>query len=79
VTATPSRTRLRAVAFGNMRPTLAVHCSRLLRMHRRVARAVSAAHECPKLEPVVVRDFTPALAALMQRDNIVKTLACGVG
>ena len=29
-------------------------------------------------EPVVVRDFTPALAPLMQRDNVVETLASGV-
>ena len=73
------RARFGAVAFGNMRPALAVRCSRVLRMHRRVARAVSVAHERPELEPVVVRNFTPALAALMQRDNVVKTLACGVG
>ena len=62
-----------------MRPALAMHCSRVLRMHRRVARAVSLAHERPELEPVVVRNLTPALAALVQRDNIVKTLATGVG
>ncbi len=79
VTDTSCRARLRDVAFGNMRPALAMHCSRVLRMRRRVARAVSVAHQRPELEPVVVRNFTPALAALMQRYNIVKTLACGVG
>ena len=66
------------VAFGNMRPALAMHCSRVLRIHRRVARAVSVAHEPPEVEPVVVRNFTPALAGLVQRDNILETLACSV-
>ena len=79
MTDTSCRARLRAVAVGNMRPALAMHCSRALRMRRRVARAVSVAHQRPKLEPVVVRNFTPALAGLMQRDNVVKTLAGGVG
>ena len=78
VTDTSCRGRLRAVAFGNMRPALAMHCSRVLHMHCRVARAVSVAHERPELKPVIVRNFTPALAALVQRNNIVKTLACGV-
>ena len=73
------RARLRAVTFGNMRPALAMHCSGVLRMHRRIGRPFSVAHERPELEPVVVRNFTPALAALVQRNNIVKTLACGVG
>ena len=79
MTATSCRVRFSAVAFGNMRPALAMHCARVLRMHRRVARAVSIAHERPELEPVVVRNFTPALPALVQRDNVVKALACGVG
>jgi hypothetical protein len=70
VTAASCRARFSAVAFSNMRPALAMHCWRVLRVHSRVARAVSVAHERPKLEPVVVRNFTPALASLMQRDNI---------
>src|SRR4051812_21467026 len=77
----------RSVASANIRGTLsmdrfgglAVTHGGVLRMHRRVARAVSIAHERPEFEPVVVRNFTPALAALMQGDNIVKTLARGVG
>lgn len=51
---------------------------KILRMRRCLTRAVRVAHEPSKVEPVVVRDFTPALAPLMQRDNIVKTLASGV-
>ncbi len=69
------RARFGAVAFGNMRPALAVRCSRVLRMHRRIARAVSAAHERPEVEPVIARNFTPALPGLMLRDNVVETLA----
>ena len=38
---------------------------------------MSVAHERPEVEPVVVRNFTPALAALVQRDNVVETLARG--
>ena len=70
VTDTSCRARSRAVVFGNMRAAHAMHCSGVLRMHCSVARAVSVAHERPELEPIVVRNFTPALAALMQRDNI---------
>jgi len=47
-------------------------------MRRRIAGAMSITHERPELEPVIARDFTPALAGLMQRDNIVKTLARSV-
>ena len=79
VTDTSCRARSRAVVFGNMRAAHAMHCSGVLRTHCSVARAVSVAHERPELEPIVVRNFTPALAALMQRDNIVETLARGVG
>ena len=50
----------------------------ILRMHRCLARPVSVAHEPAEVEPVIMRNFTPALPALMQRDNIVKTLASGV-
>ena len=78
MTDTSCRARFRAMAFGNMR-ALAMRCPRVFRMHCRGARAVSVAHERPELEPVVVRNFTPALAALMQRHNIVKTLASGIG
>src|SRR4029078_10237821 len=79
VTDTSCRARSRAVVFGNMRAAHAMHCSGVLRMHCSVARAVSVAHERPELEPIVVRNFTPALAALMQRDNILKALATSIG
>ena len=75
MTETSCRVPFSAVAFGNMCPALSMHCSRVLRMHCRIVRPVSVAHEAPQLEIVVVRNFTPALTALMQRDNIIKTLA----
>jgi hypothetical protein len=40
-----------------------------------VARAVSIAHERPEVEPVIARNFTPALPGLVLRDNVVETLA----
>ena len=67
-----------AVAFGNVAPAPAMYCSVVLRIHRRVARAVSVAYEGPEVQPVIVRNFTPSLPGLMQRDNIVETLASGV-
>jgi hypothetical protein len=65
-------------AFAVDRRALAMDCVGILRMHCRVARPVSVAHESAKIEPVVMRNFTPALAPLMQRDNIVKTLPSAV-
>lgn len=59
-------------------PALTVCCLHVLRMRRRVARTVSVAYERPELEAVVVRNFTPALPGLMQRDNVVETLASSV-
>jgi len=50
----------------------------VLRVHRCLARPVSVAHEPTEVEPVIVCNFAPALPALMQRDDIVKTLASGV-
>ena len=76
--ATAVRIRFGTVVFGNMRSALAVYRSRIIRMRRRVARAVSITHKRPELEPVVPRNFTPALAGLMQRDDIVETLAGSV-
>jgi len=72
------RIRLRTVTFGNMRSALAMRCSRVVSMRRRIARAMSVTHERPEVNPVVARDFTPALARLMQRDNIVEALAGSV-
>src|ERR1044071_4676624 len=79
VTDASGRTLFWPVGFGNMRPALAMHCSRILRIHCRLTRTVCVAHEPAQVEPVVLRNFTPTLAALMQRDNIVKTLARSVG
>ena len=64
-----------AVAFGNVRPALAMRCSHVLRMRRRVARTVSVAHECSELEAIIMRNFTPALPGLVRRNNVVETLA----
>ena len=66
-------------AFAVDRRALAMDLVGILRMHARLIRPVSVAHESAKFEPVVVRNFTPPLAPLMQRDNIVKTLPSGVG
>jgi hypothetical protein len=67
-----------AVPFGNMGSAPAAHCSRVLRVHCRVARAVSIAYELPEVEPIIVRYFSPALPTLVQRHNIVETLPSGV-
>lgn len=76
--ATAVRIHFGTVAFGNMRSAFAVHRSCIVRMRRRVTRAVSITHKRSELEPVVARYFTPALAGLMQRDNIVEALAGSV-
>lgn len=76
--AKPPRRILSAVPFGSMGSAPAAHCSRVLRVHRRVARAVSVAHELPEVEPIIVRYSSPALPTLVQRDNIVETLPRGV-
>jgi hypothetical protein len=52
-----------------------MHCLRVLRMRRRVARAMSVTHEPAQVQPVIARDFTPALSGLVRRDNVVETLA----
>lgn len=75
VTDTSCRTHFSAVPFANIRPTLAVHGLRVLRMRCRVARPVSVAYERPELEAVIARNFTPALSGLVRRNNAVETLA----
>src|SRR5438552_2233399 len=60
------------------RGVLAMNRLSVLRMHRCLARPVSVAHEPTEVESVIVCNFAPALPALMQRDDIVKTLASGV-
>ena len=100
MTGTSCRTRLRAVAFGNMRSAPAMHrralgttcgtpamaCCALamrragiLRMRRRLAGPVSVAHEPAKVQAVIVRNFSPALPRLVQRDDVVEALPRGVG
>jgi hypothetical protein len=61
VTDASCRALLGAATFGNTRPALAKHRSRVLRIHRRVARAVSVAHERPEIDPVIGGEFYPAL------------------
>jgi hypothetical protein len=58
-----------------MSAALAMNSLVVLSMHRRLARPVSVAHESAKIKPVIVRNFTPTLSVLMQRDNIIKALA----
>ena len=69
---------LSAVPFANMRSAPAARCSRILRVRCRVTGAVSSAHQIAKVEPIIVRYFSPALSALVQRDYIVETLSRGV-
>jgi hypothetical protein len=47
-------------------------------MQRGLIRPVSIAHHPAKVEPVIVRNFAPALPGSMERDNVVETLASGV-
>src|SRR5437773_12190948 len=61
------------------RGALAMNCPSALRMHRCLARPVSVAYEPAEVEPVIARNFTPALPALMLRNNVVEALASGVG
>jgi hypothetical protein len=42
-------------------PLLPRIVSRVLRIHRRVARGVSVAHERPEIDPVIAGNFTQAL------------------
>jgi hypothetical protein len=44
-------------------------------MHGCVTRAVGVAHELAEVKSVIARNFTPALPGLVQRDNVVETLA----
>src|SRR5215472_14978998 len=57
---------------------LAMNRVEVLRVGSCLTGAVRIAHEPAEVEPVIMRNFTPALPPLMQRDNIVKTLASGV-
>jgi hypothetical protein len=57
---------------------LAMNRVEVLRVRGCLTGAVRIAHESAKVESVVVRNFTPALPRLMQRDNVVEILASGV-
>ena len=46
------------------RGVLAMNRLSVLRVHRCLARPVSVAHEPAEVEPVIMRNFTPALARL---------------
>jgi hypothetical protein len=65
-------------AFTVDRRALSMDRVGIVRMHGSLIRPIGVADEPPEVQPVVVRDFTPALAPLMQRDNVVETLASGV-
>jgi hypothetical protein len=47
-------------------------------MQRGLIRTVCVAHESAKVEPVIVRNFTPALPGSVQRNHVMKTLTSGV-
>ena len=74
MTHTSCRAGSRTVSFGNMRAALAMHCLGVLRVHCRVARAMSIANELAEIETVVARDFTPALPGLVRCNYVVKAL-----
>src|SRR5215831_5853814 len=65
----------RRVLAMNGGGALAMNTLSVLSMHRCLARPVSVAHEPAEVQPVIARNFTPALPALMQRDNIVEAPA----
>jgi hypothetical protein len=69
-----SATERRSTLAMYSRGVLTVNRVSVLRVHRRLARPVSVAHEPAEVEPVIVRNFTPALPALMLRNNVVEAL-----
>lgn len=92
MTGTPRISRPTGVAFARIRcapamgrhalpmtrRTLAMHCVGILRVHGRLARPIGVAHELPKVQSIVVRNFTPALPCLMLPDDSVKALPTGI-
>jgi|SRR5215510_6025125 len=62
------------MAFDSVGPALAMPCSRVCR----VVRAVSVANHLAKIEAVIAGNLAPASPGLVQRDNVVETLAIGV-
>ena len=91
VTDASCSTRLCGMAPAHIRGTFATGCCsalvtnrcgalamnrlNILRMHRCLARPMSVAHEPAQVEPVIMRNFTPAFSGLMLRNNIVEALA----
>jgi hypothetical protein len=57
---------------------LAVDSLRVLRMRGRHAGTVRVAHDFAKVQPVIVRNFSPALPRLVQCDNVVEALPSGI-
>jgi hypothetical protein len=57
---------------------LTVNGLRVLCMRRCVTRAVRIAYKPAEIEPVIVRNFSPALPRLVQRDDIVEALSSRV-
>jgi hypothetical protein len=50
----------------------------ILRMRRRLTRPVSRAYDITEFEPIIARNLAPAFPTLVQRDNVVETLAGGI-
>jgi len=65
-------------AFPMNAAAFAVDGPRVLRMRGRLSGAVRIADEPAKVQTVIVRNFSPALARLVQRDDIVEALSSGV-
>lgn len=61
------------------RTALALHRLGVLRVRRRPARPTRAADNAAKIEPVISRNFAPALSALMRRDDVVEARAGRIG
>ena len=54
---------------------LAVDSLRVLRMRGRHAGTVRVAHDFAKVQPVIVRNFSPAFATLMLRYDVIEASA----
>jgi hypothetical protein len=73
----PLATIRSALAMDRVR-AFAANRSIIFCMQRGLIRSVRVAHHPAKVEPVIVRNFAPALPGPVQRDNVVETLASGV-
>src|SRR5262249_20664708 len=67
--------RSRCALAMNGGGALAMNTLSVLSMHGCLPLPLSVAREPAEFYPVILRNFTPPLPALMQRDNIVEALA----